>query len=180
MNKNFYITISIIALSLGLLLVLYQKELIILRLPSYNKNDALNINKKAIKKNITLWYWNNSKWNPEKVDSIWSTNELENIHILVSNWLTLMEEEKVIDKKVILQNVLPAINEAEAYISFDRTIFNEENSTFNKLMVIESLLKTLKENGVKAQKVKLFVQHQPMTDSHLDFSHPWPITGFLE
>lgn len=178
MNKNFYIIISIIALSLGLLFALYQKELIILRLPSYSHDTKRN--KKTIKKNITLWYWNNSKWNPEQLDSIWATNELENIHILISNWLTLMEEEKVIDKKVILQNVLPSIDEAEVYISFDRTIFNEENSTLNKLMVIEGLLKTLKENGIQAQKAKLFVQHQPMADPHLDFSHPWPITGFLQ
>jgi len=81
---------------------------------------------------------------------------------------------------VSLQNVLISIDETEVYISFDRNLLNEENSTKEKLMLIESLLKTLRDNEITVQQVHLLVHHQEMLDSHLDFSHAWPIIGFLK
>jgi hypothetical protein len=45
--------------------------------------------------------------------------------------------------------------------------------------LIEGLLKTLRENDIKIQRIHFLLHHQPLVDYHLDFSHPWPLEGFL-
>src|SRR5690606_23993747 len=93
--------------------------------------------------------------------------------------LTLLEEEQVLEKKASLQSVTQSISSNDVYISFDRTPFNEDAPTFDKLMIIESILKTLRENGITIPNIYFLVHHQIMKDLHLDFSHAWPIEGFL-
>ena len=61
-------------------------------------------------------------------------------------------------------------NNQFVYLSFDRPLFNEENSTNSKLMLIEALFKTLRDNGIKIQGIIFLIHHQEMLDPHLDFS----------
>lgn len=179
MIKKQYIILSTVFFILGFLFFAYQKEWIIFRLPKvfhYIANDSKQ--KKVSKKSVVLNYWNNSKWNSEKIDIIWTDNESENLQRLICSWLILMDEEKLVEK-VSLQTALLSLNGQDLFLSFDRNILDEEKSTYEKLMIIESLLKTLRESGIKTKRVRFLVHHQEMNDSHLDFSHFWQIEGFI-
>jgi hypothetical protein len=97
---------------------------------------------------------------------------------LINAWLTLLDEENVMSKKVTLQSALMSAH-GHLYVSFDRNPFDENSPTYDTWMWIEGLLKTIRENEPSIQSVHFLVHHHPMEDNHLDFSNPWPITGFL-
>lgn len=165
----------------GMLFFLCQKEFIIFKFPAFNNNyreQKVNSKISKTKKNIKLYYWMHERWKTEDINIIWSENINENIQYTISAWLNLLEEERIIDKKVTLQSALMSENNQFVYLSFDRPLFNEENSTNSKLMIIESLLKTLRDNGIKIQGIIFLIHHQEMPDPHLDFSHPWSLQGF--
>ncbi len=177
MNHNLKWTI-ICATSflVALLFFACRNEYIILNFRSLtNKSHAIA----PKKKNINLFYWTHERWNKEEVEVIWTSNLQNNIATMVKSWLILIEEEKLIDKKITLLSALVAANQNELYISLDRNPFDDDQSTIKKLMLVESLLKTLRENKVPIKKVRLLKHHQTIWDHHLDFYHPWPIEGFL-
>ena len=169
-----YISLSLTAFFLGILLLSLHKNWIIIRLPIKTQiKQVKHVNKKTVK----LIYWDR-KWDKEELELIWSDDISQNLHYLINTWLTLLDEEKVMSKKVSLQSAL--LSNKDAYLSFDRNPFNPEDSTFEKWMWVEGLLKTIKQNDIILQNVYLLTHHQTIIDDHLDFSRPWPITGFLK
>lgn len=132
------------------------------------------------KKTIKLFYWNHDRWNKEDCEVIWSANTQSDISSIIKSWLVVVEEEKLIDKKINLMSALVSANKNEVYLSFDRNPFDDDQSTIKKLMLAESLLKTLRENNIAIKKVRFLKHHQTIWDHHLDFYHAWPIEGFLE
>lgn len=158
------------------LLFACRNEYIILNFRSFRYKSA-NIAIK--KKHVNLFYWDHNRWNKEEVEVIWTRSTQADIESLVKSWLILMEEEKIIDKKINLISALVSINQNEAYLSFDRNPFDDEQSTFKKLMFVESLLKTIRESKAQIKKVRFLKHHQTIWDHHLDFYHSWPIEGFL-
>jgi len=197
MNKLHYLLLSIIFLILGGIFVAVQNDFIIFRWPT-NTIIIKEDNNLATKTKIKLFYWNNNKWNNEITTILVSGNLQDDVQRIINSWLNLLDEEKIIEK-ISLQTVLITENSNELFLSFDRNLFNEESSTYQKLMLIEGLLKTLRENPTslinstpnitencelrrasKISKVYLFVYHKTMQDAHLDFSNPWPLEGFLK
>lgn len=175
-----YSILSISALLAGALLYLIGKEIVIIRWPSYTQSMIeKKFTQDRIKKNIRLSFWQHNRWNSETIDSIWSTIPEENLASVVRSLLTLLEEEQVIEKKTSLQAAVFSGTNHDAYISFDRAPFNEESSQLHKLMIIESFLKTIRENDINSSTIYFLVHHQPLEDAHIDFSHGWPIEGFL-
>lgn len=159
----------------------YNNQWIIINFPK--KSVVVDEQKNLVqvtKKPISRIYWNNDAWHAEEAELLWSENTNETASHLITSWLALLDEEKVMEKKVSLQTVLISPSGADAYISFDRNPFTKNQSTHAKLMWVEGLLKTVRDNGIKIQNIYLLVHHQPLSDFHLDFSNPWPITGFLE
>jgi hypothetical protein len=133
----------------------------------------------AEKKKFTLALYKQGTWHKEETELLSSGNTVKNLTYLVSSWLTLLAEEEIMDKKVTLQAVLIDAPHKEIFLSFDRTPFANKGSTFQKLMWVEALLKTLASSGVQAQSVRFLVNHKPLVDPHLDFSCPWPLSGYL-
>ena len=68
----------------------------------------------------------------------------------------------------------------ELFLSFNKDLFDKQYATFEKLMIIESLLKTMRDNKIAIQSVRFLVHHQIMTDDHLNFIISWPILGYLK
>lgn len=97
---------------------------------------------------------------------------------LVTNWLTVLDEEAVVDKPCLLQMLARMPSSQEFIVSFDRSLYTKESATYDKWMLTETLLKTLKSAGLPLQTVRLLVHHTPLDDDHLDFSCPWPGNGF--
>lgn len=178
--KKKYIIICMVTFSLGMLLVSIHNDWIMFRFPSYVAEVENYINAIAVpKKEVQLWYWHNNQWHNEKTNLIWQPSKTHQIQYLINTWLTFLDEEHIMDKKVSLQTVLLASSDQEALLSFDRMPLDPQSSTFNKWMWVEGLLKTIRENKIPLQRIRLLVHHQPLNDDHLDFSNPWPLHGFV-
>ena len=148
----------------------------------YKKNLNINSikNTEIRKKNLKLIYWYRDKWNYEDIELLWTEDKPTNIKYLINSWLTLLDEDKIMSKKVTLQDVALDSSEQEAIISFDRNPLNKEDPTYEKLMWLEGLLKTIKDNNIQIQRLRFLVHHQPLNDNHLDFSNSWDLYSFLD
>lgn len=175
--------LSVLLFIFGFLFFAFYNNWVVLFLPSYNV-ETLSKSKsfKQERVGVELYYWNNRQWNKEKINLLWcQENNADNIKYLINGLLNLLEEEKITkDRVVTLQSVLISSSGQQAYLSFDKNPFdNNKNSTHDKFMFVEGILKTIRENNIKIQGVYFLVNHKIMQDYHLDFSNPWPINGFL-
>lgn len=133
----------------------------------------------VIQKKLFLYFWHHDAWHHETTQLVWSNHSAQNICYLINSWLSLLDDEKLTIKKVTLQTAMIDPSNNELYISFDRSLFSKEATTYEKWMLIEGLLKTLQENGITTPRIHFLIHHQPMLDPHLDFTSPWPLSGFL-
>ncbi len=172
-----FILISCCTLLLGILLYAFQYQWIIFR----HVHPLMHTQGEQIKtkRKCALHYWHNNRWNSESQELIWSSQLHENVMAIVSAWLSLLDTEQLLPKKVILQSATLTPTQQEVYLSFDRNIVPKEWSIHRKLMLLESLLKTIRSNGIALYGVYILVHHQPLIDPHLDFSQAWPLTGFI-
>jgi hypothetical protein len=180
-NWKYCVLCCVGALLSALCYFAYNQQWIIIQVPD-SKNRFEDDAKKALmtKKSVKRIFWHNDGWHIEETDLLWSDDKAENLTRLINSWLTLLDEEKVMEKKVSLQSIVLSPSGHDVYCSFDRNPFNKNNPTYEKLMWIEGLLKTIRENGIKIQQMFFLVHHQPLHDFHLDFSNPWPVSGFVE
>jgi len=151
-------------------------ELIIIRSPLHTYTYTPPVH--AAKKQVNLHYWHQHAWHIETRDIIWKKDVGRNLTLLINNWLNVLDEEKVIEKKITVQTALLSPSGHEAYISFDRNPLHKEVSIFEKWMLLEGMLKTIRANQIPVQQVRLLVHHQLLHDTHLDFSKAWPVHGF--
>ncbi|MBN1549149.1 hypothetical protein JW872_00650 [Candidatus Babeliales bacterium] len=176
-------TLMIIMVCAGVAGMVYyglMQQWIIVRLPQKTatfRNDA----QIAIKKNkVSLWYYKKNGWHSETTTIIWPENIQRSLKHLLDTWFTFMDEEGLMKKKASVQSVVISHTQQEAYISLDRSPFDDQASVHTKWIWIETLLKTIRENGFTFTSIRLLVHHQPLKDYHLDFSKPWPLSGFLQ
>ncbi len=172
-------TALICSLTFGVAVILFaiSQQWIIFRVPHIQTQSTEE--QVITKQQVTLWFWHQNQWKSEKTELLWSQNISENISQLVSALLILFEEEQLLDKKTTLQSVTLSSDGMTAFISFDRPPLTKQASIYAKWMMIEALLKTLRTNGIKIQNIQFLTHHQPMQDAHLDFSNPWPTSGFI-
>lgn len=170
-------TIAFSSLLAGILFFALYNQWIIIKLPSFapiTTNGSL-INKKK----ISLHFFHQDKWKTETQDQLWTESVTKNLSQLINAWLAVLDDERIITKKTVLQSALLS-QSGTAYISFDHNILSKEDPLFKKWMIIEGLLKTIRTNDIPIQNVQLLIQHQQLNDPHLDFSMPWPIYGFIK
>jgi len=165
---------------LGVIFFCLYQEWLIVHVSFGTKAPLQKISKNFEKKNIGLHFWKDNTWQKEEIEILWSENKIETITHLVNRWLSVADEEEALPKKVMLQNISLSESQNNVYLSFDRYPFSKESSTYQKCMIIEGLLKTLKESSLKVLYVHFLVHHKPIQDYHLDFSHPWPLCGFTQ
>ena len=53
-----------------MVLVLFQQEILILRMPQRNKQHAIGVTR-ATKKQVTLYAWHNGSWQQDSYELIW-------------------------------------------------------------------------------------------------------------
>lgn len=181
MNTKAIIFLSIACLLCGLCCFLIQREHIIFRFqyPIHsNKHYPINA---TDKKQVVCYFWHNNSWHEENHLCLWSDKKETNLKQLLTVWLSTVEQELLRQtvQKTIVQSV--AFNQSghHVFISFDHNPLPQDGPLHLKIMWIEGLLKTIKSNGIIAQCVSFLHNHQILEDTHLDFSQPWPIVGFL-
>ncbi len=178
MNFSFrYIIISSAAFISAILFFAVYNQWILFR-HSWTGTYEISQSVSLQKKQICLFYFHGDKWKSEKQEMLWSHNTEKNIFQLINAWLTLLDEESVIAKKITLQSALLSASHC-AYLSFDNNILGEQETIFKKWMLIEGLLKTIVLNDIPVTQIQFLVHHQILHDAHIDFSLPWPIHGFL-
>lgn len=178
MNKIIIFLASTGLFLIGFLFFLHQESWIIINLPSKPTQQALT--KSSItSKEVTLWIWNKGSFNKETTDIIFSDDTTQTLTLLLNQWFALLEEEKITDQQITVQSVTLSANGQEAFVSLHQYPFNKQNSTHDKLMIMQSLLKTIKQAQLNIHHIRLLVHHQPIQDDHLNFNISWPILGYL-
>ncbi len=168
---------------IGALFFLIQRKWLIVQWTFNTEANEITLAKKetVLKKDITFSWWKNDKFHHDKSTIIWRRDKnAENIKLVINNWLSHVKGEKVLESSISIDSVVLSQSEQEAYISFNQTFSWKEWSIFKKWMLIDSLCKTIKSTGLPIKYISILVNHEPMLDEHLDFSHPWSIDGFME
>jgi hypothetical protein len=182
MNRSlyFYYFTALCALFAGVILFAIMNNWLIIRIPGihgfthYSGSPFTHT-----KKQITLHFYGRDAWHHENIDILWSNQKGNDLRQLVCAWLTTLEEEKILAKKVILEAIAFDAKKTTAYLSFDRIPFAKGNTIFQKWMLLEGLLKTILQSEIAITHFFLLVHHQTIQDPHLDLSRAWPITGFM-
>jgi len=174
-----YLILSLALFALGILFYSWYNEIIIIRLP-FKKVGTPVEQEQSQRKPSKLTFWNGESLVTEERELLASRNTIRTLHDLITSWLTIQDEEKLMAKKVSLQFILIDTSGKEASISFDRNPLLKEKSILEKLMWIEGLLRTVKDTGTKLQSIRFLVHGKALQDSHLDFSSAWPISGYLK
>lgn len=155
----------------------WQAQWIILNIPG--RSVLRDVGDGYTKKDINLYCWHNNQWIHERTPILLSCEESFNVHHIAQAVLNLLSEKYVLKEKITLLSVVRTYDAQQLIIFLDRAPFLLNMSIQTKLMIVESILKTLRENGVKTPLVNFFVGRQPMQDAHLDFSVAWPLQGFF-
>ncbi len=162
----------------GAFFFLLYNEFLIIKFsltPHTNKSNQELIANKT----ITFSIFKDHRCQTEDSQVLWYAQQDQNILQITSRWLEFFQEMQEDQYKISVQNVSVSKTEKEAYISFDRTPFSENCSTYQKLLCIEGLLKTFRDAKITPQKIFFLIKHQPIIDPHLDFSQGWPLQGFI-
>lgn len=178
MRSTSFLLLSCLCLAAGIITYAFYNELLIVQIAT-NKNSLVPPVSTVEKKKFLLHYWHNAAWHTEDKELIQATDLRKTIGYLITAWLNLLEEEQLIHKKTTVQSVMLDQTERELYISFDHSFLPKHYSTYEKLLLVEGLLKTIRASTPQISHIIFLVHHQPLQDAHLDFTQPWPITGFL-
>jgi hypothetical protein len=178
MNSKKYTILSLLAFGFGMLLCALHYEWIVIRSPlKITSYSAQNM--QTGKKETKLFFWQHNKWHQETHTLLWSNDVAHNISQLITALLNVLDDEHLLRKKIGVESVALTPSGMQAYISFDHNPLPKDANVHQKWLLIESILKTMRENGIKIQDVQFLVYHEPLSDYHLDFNQPWPLNGFL-
>jgi len=165
---------------IGIALFAYHKEWIII-VPPYAiaTVEVEGKDQNVDHRKVQLYFFKHKQWHTEEINSIWSYDAALNAKTIINNLFILLEDEKIIDKDVqVISSIISSSK--ELYLSFNKEPFNKQDSIYTKLMIIQSLLKTLRNNKIPVQSVRFLIHHQTLVDDHLNFSISWPLSGYLE
>ena len=174
MKNRFYSLVSAVLFLVGTCMYAWYHEYIII---NPHRSFIAAQENSTHKKTISLYYFKET-WRTDSIPLLLSQENTHNAHILVGRWLESALDEALLKKKVSVQTAFITSNQ-ELILSFDRSLFAKESSTFDKWMIIEGILKSLKENVPHLKRVRFLVNHAPLVDAHLDFSNAWPVEGFI-
>ena len=170
-NNKFFISLLVTSFLTGMLFFCtYQEWLIISWHRPYNHKETTSCTNK---KTVMLWREKGTNWIQEPTQILWSANQSETFKLLITTWLAWLHDESILSKKVVAESVLFSPSGYEMYISFDHNPFDKHWSINQKESFINALIKSCKENGCTASYLYVLVHHEPLQDSHLDFSEPW-------
>lgn len=173
-----YTIICLLSVLIGAIFFIIQQELIIINYP--RTTFINNLSHTATKKNILLKFWHQDQWKEEQQILVWHNAIDKNIYYLINSLFTLLHDEKIIHKNINIGSVLVSEPGQTAYISFNHNPFLKQQTIMQKWMLIESILKTILHNEISVKEVQFLIHHKPLLDPHLDFSKPWPISGFAQ
>lgn len=171
------IKIAVACIILGLVAASLMRGWIIIQVPLSFSSQQTRV--PAEQRTCSLWLYKDANWHTDKESCLFPDDTASALKNLISSWVTLVNEEKVTPHPLKLTSALVS-DEHIAYLSFEQSPFSAEQSTYDRWLFVESLLRTIKDNVPQITSVMLLVNHKPLADRCLDLSTSWPIQGFLE
>ncbi len=179
MNHRFVGILSIIATILGILCYGYFNEWLIIRNPWINPYHAQTQVTRSQKKEILLFVWRHDCWQKDMVSLKLPENIQEQALIIVQAWLHEAFQSGFIHTACTLEAALLDTRTGCLYLSFATSPCDIHASTYTTLVIIESLLKTIRYNMPDAlQSIQLMVHHTPLEHPHIECTRPLALTGF--
>ena len=182
MNMRSTFITSCVCFLIGFGTYAYFNNWVVIQFPfrAVQDNTVKAITTGTHKKRCLLYYWHDNRWKTEPLDLMWTEPMMSNCMYLLNSWFNFLDEERIMDRKVLVQTAIVAAQGKELYVSFDRSPFNPQSTLFEKWMLIEGLLKTMRENNIVIAGVWFLEHHQTLHDNHVDFTNAWPIGGFIK
>jgi hypothetical protein len=183
LKKTIFRTLAIVSfLVLGIVIFIIQRGLLIVEWainPNIAQQLASTQQNVSTQKKLTFFFVKDNTLQKDEISLIWKDNDsVENLKNLINNWLSFLQDEKILHKSVAVEDVAISSIGQEAYISFDRSPLHSEWSIRKKWLLVEGLLKTIHNAELDIKFAILLVNQKPMEDEQLDFSQPLPVDGF--
>jgi hypothetical protein len=177
-NTLKYCFISSVFFICGIVFFAYQESWIIINIPqtaiwqNLQKSQSINMN-------AQLWAFKNNEWIQETKQIIKTDDTIETVQNLLNSWFLFIEEELIPCEVTIVESVALSPTQKIAFISLSNNPFIPQATTYDCLMMIEGILKTIRENKIQLQSVQFLIGHKPWVDHRLNMQIAWPLTGYL-
>jgi N-acetylmuramoyl-L-alanine amidase len=174
--KIFFIFLTSLSFLCGAVWYAVHTQIIIFSVPAFAEFSLQQTDRKT----LTLFWYTQKELTQENTDCIWSKSTSTNIATVISTWLSYMQDEDLLNKRIKLETVAVTPNGNEALVSFSHTLFEPSSTSIKKWYCIESLFATLKPLFPELKTIRFLVRNQPLHDEHIDCSVSLPITNFLQ
>lgn len=78
----------------------YNQQWVIIQGPRSSVHYAPEVSHKSVtKKRVKRIFWHHDAWHTEETELLWSDDKAENCKHLITSWLTLLDEEGVMEKR---------------------------------------------------------------------------------
>ncbi len=181
-KTRYLVLLSFIGALIGGTAFLLQRNLLIIHFPRSQSNAVIleKAHEPSVQKKLRFYYKKSNRWLFEESNILWQeSNPANNVKHLIKQWLVVMRDEHLLQAPTILQSVAAAPASNQLYISFDQSLFLQQQSIMDKWLIIESLIKTIHESGLSVGSITLLINHKPWHDDHIELTQPLPIQEFL-
>ena len=164
----------------GFFVFLYQKKILIFEISWPSSTIQVQTKEHEKKRTVNIYYpGEDQAFEYDSFDFVETKDALSlSIKTVLARWFSVLAQEGVIDVSCMVDEILMNEAKTELYISCNKSFLNKSWSIHKKLMLCESLLKTVREAFSRINMVWFLVQNTMLEDPHLDFSQGWPIEGF--
>jgi hypothetical protein len=179
MNK--YLKYSLISFALfasGILFFAYQESWIIINIPQTSIWQNLQKPKTA-QVDAKLWAFKSNQWIQEIKQIIKTDDTAQTVQNLLNSWFLFIKEEHIITKTITIQSCVLSPTKKIAFISLSHNPFTAQAMTYECLMIIEGILKSIRENKIELQEIQILLNHKPLSDHRLNMEIPWPVAGYM-
>lgn len=174
------VSLSALTFIAGIILFAWRNEWIIIHIPAWFRPMSGEHVGAINKKTVPVSFYKNDNWHTEQIETIWEQDGVaKNSTRLAGAYFSLLYEEALTEQKIGIEAAATDSKGTTLYLSLTHNPLPTEATVKEKLMIIEGLLRTLRESIPSLTKLTLLVHHQPLTDYHLDFTQPWPLEGFM-
>lgn len=167
------------SLFVGVLFFLYSQNLLIVYFAfgKSKEEKILSREKKdiAIRKKITLSYWKDDIEKTEEHTMLLLQNKSDTLKHVIGSWLSLVHEERILERRVQVERVALSELEDIAYISFDQLLCSGSWPINKKWQLFAGLCKTVAGTELGVNSLQFLMQDNIMDDDHLDFTLPWSV-----
>jgi hypothetical protein len=156
----------------------YFNEWLIIRNP-WDAPCMILPSQRLSKKEIQLYFWRHHAWQSEYITARLPEPLQEQLLTILQAWFHEAIQLGFVPNTCTLEAALYDARTSCLYLSCTTAPLDTQKSTYENLMVLESLFKTIRENSPQhIQSVQLLVKHVPLEHPYIVCTKPLPISGF--